>query len=142
MLIVALAVLGVELASTDFNSIAFAVSSVTLTSSAGDLPCDGEGARALQRVREAAQATTGAAAVCIVCLEEIAVADAVWACKRACHVLLHLVCAQGWARQQLAAAALRADAAHGPLPGCDTLQATLPGAQAITWHTLARSWIL
>lgn len=46
--------------------------------------------------------------VCLVCLEAIAPGAAVWTCRDSCFCMLHLVCAQGWANQQLKAAAAKA----------------------------------
>ena len=46
--------------------------------------------------------------VCLVCLEQIAPHAAVWTCREACFCMLHLTCAQGWANQQLRAAAAKA----------------------------------
>lgn len=46
--------------------------------------------------------------VCLVCLEQIAPHAAVWTCRDACFCMLHLMCAQGWANQQLRAAAAKA----------------------------------
>lgn len=47
--------------------------------------------------------------VCLVCLEQIAPDAAVWTCRESCFCVLHLVCAQGWAKQQLNAAAAKAN---------------------------------
>ena len=46
--------------------------------------------------------------VCLVCLEAIAPGAAVWTCRNSCFCMLHLVCAQGWANQQLKTAAAKA----------------------------------
>ena len=46
--------------------------------------------------------------VCLVCLETIAPGAAVWTCRTSCFCMLHLVCAQGWANQQLKTAAAKA----------------------------------
>ncbi len=46
--------------------------------------------------------------MCLICLEPIAPNAAVWTCRESCFCVLHLVCAQGWAAQQLKAAAAKA----------------------------------
>lgn len=71
----------------------------------------------LSRLREQISSTQACADVCLVCLENIAPDAAVWTCRRACHVLLHLICAQAWGHQQLqqATAAARASAEHPDL---------------------------
>ena len=46
--------------------------------------------------------------VCLICLEQIPPNGAVWTCRESCFCMLHLVCAQGWAAQQLKAAAAKA----------------------------------
>ncbi|EIE25322.1 hypothetical protein COCSUDRAFT_65191 [Coccomyxa subellipsoidea C-169] len=71
----------------------------------------------LSRLREQISSTQACADVCLVCLENIAPDAAVWTCRRSCHVLLHLICAQAWGHQQLqqAAAAARASAEHPDL---------------------------
>uniref|UniRef100_A0A1D2AHD6 NF-X1-type domain-containing protein n=1 Tax=Auxenochlorella protothecoides TaxID=3075 RepID=A0A1D2AHD6_AUXPR len=58
----------------------------------------------LARVREHLAECQDDAAVCLVCLETIASAEAVWYCRGGCYVMTHLGCAQSWARQQLDAA--------------------------------------
>ena len=47
--------------------------------------------------------------VCLICLEQIAPDAAVWTCRESCFCMLHLVCAQGWAKQQLNAGAAKAN---------------------------------
>jgi NF-X1-type zinc finger protein NFXL1 len=65
----------------------------------------------MARVREHIASAQGACtSVCLVCLEAIPADGAVWACRRGCHALLHLLCAQAWARQQLQTAAARTHA--------------------------------
>ena len=63
--------------------------------------------RACGSTSRCAQAGAGAT-VCLVCLEAIPKDAPTWACRDSCHVVLHLLCAQAWARQQLRAAAARA----------------------------------
>ncbi len=65
----------------------------------------------ISRLREQIQSTQRCADVCLICLENIAPDAAVWTCQKSCHVLLHLICAQAWARQQLQSAAALARAA-------------------------------
>ncbi|CAK0742649.1 hypothetical protein CVIRNUC_001411 [Coccomyxa viridis] len=84
--------------------------------------------------------------VCLVCLEQIAPHAAVWTCHEACFCMLHLMCAQGWANQQLRAAAAKAssqaanpDLSHGPAShskaaasawGCPKCRVEYPVAEA------------
>ncbi|CAL8460554.1 g83 [Coccomyxa elongata] len=65
----------------------------------------------ISRLLEQIQSTQSCADVCLICLENIAPNAAVWTCQKSCHVLLHLICAQAWARQQLQSAAALARAA-------------------------------
>ena len=64
----------------------------------------------LSRLREQISSTQSCADVCLICLENIASDAAVWTCRKSCHVLLHLICAQAWGRQQLQSAAALARA--------------------------------
>ncbi|BDA41625.1 NF-X1-type zinc finger protein NFXL1 [Coccomyxa sp. Obi] len=101
----------------------------------------------INRLREQIQSTQSCADVCLICLENIAPDAAVWTCQKSCHVLLHLICAQAWARQQLQSAAALARAAAeqpdlslGPGPpqpkarpqvwGCPKCREDYPAAQA------------
>eukprot|EP00884_Botryococcus_braunii_P007472 jgi/Botrbrau1/16726/Bobra.0276s0006.1 len=69
-----------------------------------------EEAEAIQRVKEYITSSESSASVCLICLETMGNADAVWHCHESCHCLFHLLCIQAWGRQQLQAAQLRADA--------------------------------
>ena len=58
--------------------------------------------------RVAEQLTQSAQACCLVCLEDVRPVDPIWSCP-GCHEAFHLGCLQAWARQQLAAAAVKAE---------------------------------
>lgn len=64
----------------------------------------------ISRLRERILSSQSCADVCLICLESIGPDAAVWTCRRSCHCMLHLLCAQGWARQQLQTAAALAHA--------------------------------
>ncbi|KAI3428787.1 hypothetical protein D9Q98_007606 [Chlorella vulgaris] len=57
----------------------------------------------VDRVKEHLLSITGDGAVCMVCLEVLRPTDPVWSCQQGCHAVLHLPCAQSWARRTLAA---------------------------------------
>lgn len=63
---------------------------------------------AIQRVRDHLHSSQSSAAVCLICLEHMKNEDAVWHCSKGCCCVLHLLCIQAWARQQLAAASYKA----------------------------------
>lgn len=61
---------------------------------------------ALERVQEHLTGDADGMAACLVCLEDVRPTDPIWHCGGSpldpgCFVLLHLPCAQAWARQQL-----------------------------------------
>lgn len=57
----------------------------------------------VSRVEEYLQ-EAGDTGACLICLGNISPNEAVWQCEEACHVVLHLICVQDWARSQLATA--------------------------------------
>jgi NF-X1-type zinc finger protein NFXL1 len=75
----------------------------------------------VDRVREHLLGSSDGVAACLICLENIRPADPIWHCcggaaapSTGCYAVLHLVCVQSWARQQLGAAAAKAAAAGPP----------------------------
>ena len=63
---------------------------------------------ALERIQEHLTGDADGMAACLVCLEDVRSTDPIWHCGGSpldpgCFVLLHLPCAQAWARQQLTA---------------------------------------
>ncbi|GLI68797.1 hypothetical protein VaNZ11_013294, partial [Volvox africanus] len=76
---------------------------------------------------------------CLICLNHIRPAEAVWHCERGCYTVLHLVCIQEWARSQVDSARARvaarslqdpaaaADAARTAIEwGCPKCRSTYP----------------
>lgn len=55
---------------------------------------DLEEVEAIQRVKEYITSSESSASVCLICLETIGNADAVWHCHESCHCLFHLLCIQ------------------------------------------------
>ncbi len=48
----------------------------------------------VERVKEYLLSSAGDAAICMVCLDEIRHADAVWSCHDSCYAIMHLQCIQ------------------------------------------------
>ena len=63
----------------------------------------------LQRVQEHLLSAQSEAAACLICLDSIKPSDPIWHCQEGCFEVVHLMCIQAWARQQLGAAELRAE---------------------------------
>ncbi|GAB4819935.1 hypothetical protein N2152v2_006981 [Parachlorella kessleri] len=63
----------------------------------------------IQRVEEQLLSMQGEAAACLICLEDIDASDPIWHCIGGCYEMVHLVCIQSWARQQLATAQAKAE---------------------------------
>lgn len=68
----------------------------------------------LRRVQEHIVGAQSEAAACLICLEGISHTDAVWHCSEGCHEVVHLMCIQAWARQQLSAAQAKAQQRLNP----------------------------
>ncbi|MEW5303405.1 MAG: hypothetical protein WDW38_001729 [Sanguina aurantia] len=62
----------------------------------------------LARVREYLASSTADASSCLVCLAVLQPREAVWHCMDGCYEVMHLVCAQEWARSQLSAVEAKA----------------------------------
>lgn len=69
-----------------------------------DASLDGLYEEGVERVREHLLSSSGDVAACMICLEPLSPADAVWACQGGCYAAMHLPCIQSWARRALAAA--------------------------------------
>ncbi|CAG9463242.1 unnamed protein product [Pedinophyceae sp. YPF-701] len=59
----------------------------------------------VQKYEDTLDEVVGEGAGCMICLEDVERDDAVWSCREGCYCVMHLQCAQGWARQQIDLAA-------------------------------------
>ncbi|KAK9842016.1 hypothetical protein WJX81_004295 [Elliptochloris bilobata] len=117
-----------QIADTVFRDYA-----ATLQGGAGEGADDAGFDDALARVRRHLADAAARSAACLVCLEPLAPDAAVWHCSGGaaspgggCFCVVHLLCAQAWARSQQADASARAAALAAAPPDLST-----PGAAAV-----------